>query len=121
MSITQSLVAFVLSAGLLTITPGFDTALVLRTSTIEGARKAAFAALGIAVGCMSWGAAVALGLGALLAASQFAYDLLKWTGAFYLAWLGLALIRKRLAKFVDHFHAPDAFSVHTVGIAGRDT
>ena len=99
MSITQSLVAFVLAAGLLTITPGFDTALVLRTSTIEGARKAAFAALGIAVGCMSWGAAVALGLGALLAASQFAYDVLKWTGAFYLAWLGLALIRKPRSDF----------------------
>lgn len=74
MSVTQSLVAFVLAAGLLTITPGFDTALVLRTSTVEGARKAAFAALGIGVGCLSWGAAVALGLGALLAASQFAYD-----------------------------------------------
>jgi threonine/homoserine/homoserine lactone efflux protein len=99
MSITQSLVAFVLAAGLLTITPGFDTALVLRTSTIEGARKAVFAALGIGVGCVSWGAAVALGLGALLAASQLAYDVLKWAGAAYLAWLGFQLIRKPRTDF----------------------
>ncbi len=99
MSVTQSLVAFVLAAGLLTITPGFDTALVLRTSTVEGARKAAFAALGIGVGCMSWGAAVALGLGALLAASQLAYDILKWAGAAYLAWMGLQLICRPRSDF----------------------
>jgi threonine/homoserine/homoserine lactone efflux protein len=99
MTVTQSLVAFLLAAGLLTITPGFDTALVLRTSTIEGAKKATFAALGIGVGCMSWGAAVALGLGALLAASQLAYDILKWAGAAYLAWLGLQLIRKPRSDF----------------------
>jgi len=99
MTVTQSLAAFVLAAGLLTITPGFDTALVLRTSTLEGSTKAVFAALGICVGCLSWGAAVALGLGALLAASQFAYDVLKWAGAAYLAWLGLQLICKPRNEF----------------------
>ena len=99
MNVTQSLVAFVLAAGLLTITPGFDTALVLRTSTVEGSRKATFAALGIGVGCLSWGAAVALGLGALLAASQLAYDVLKWAGAAYLAWMGFQLIRRPRTDF----------------------
>lgn len=99
MTVTQSLVAYVLAAGLLTITPGFDTALVLRTSTVEGSRKAAFAALGIGVGCLSWGAAVALGLGALLAASQLAYDVLKWAGAAYLAWMGFQLIRRPRSDF----------------------
>lgn len=99
MTVTQSLVAYVLAAGLLTITPGFDTALVLRTSTMDGAKKAALAALGISVGCLSWGAAVALGLGALLAASELAYDMLKWAGAAYLAWLGIQLIRKPRSDF----------------------
>jgi threonine/homoserine/homoserine lactone efflux protein len=110
MSVTQSLLAFVLAAGLLTITPGFDTALVLRTSTLEGARKAALAALGIGVGCLSWGAAVALGLGALLAASQFAYDVLKWAGAAYLAWLGLQLIRKPRTDFSPGLSADSSIS-----------
>lgn len=99
MTVAQSLVAYVLAASLLTITPGFDTALVLRTSTMEGARKAALAALGISVGCLSWGAAVALGLGALLAASELAYDMLKWAGAAYLAWLGIQLLRKPRSDF----------------------
>ncbi|WP_395033840.1 LysE family transporter [Klebsiella sp. KE9456] len=38
------------------------------------------------------GAAVAFGLGALLAASELAYDLLKCCGAVYLCWLGSQLI-----------------------------
>ena len=99
MTVTQSLVAFVLAAGLLTITPGFDTALVLRTSTIEGAKQAARAALGVCVGCLTWGAAVALGLGVLLAASELAYDILKWAGAAYLALLGLRLVLKPRNEF----------------------
>ncbi|ATB33515.1 LysE family translocator [Melittangium boletus] len=93
MTITQSLLTFLLAAGVLTITPGVDTVMVLRTSTLEGPRHAAFAALGIGLGCLLWGAAVALGLGALLAASELAFTLLKWAGAAYLVWLGVGLIR----------------------------
>ena len=42
-----ALIAFVLAAGLLTVTPGIDTALVLRTAGVEGARKAALAGRGL--------------------------------------------------------------------------
>ncbi|MFL5104724.1 MAG: LysE family translocator [Xanthobacteraceae bacterium] len=92
MSIAQSLLAFTLAAGLLTITPGFDTILVLRTSTAEGPKQAALAGLGVCVGCLCWGAIVAVGLGALLTASHIAYEALKLLGAAYLVWLGLNLV-----------------------------
>src|SRR5215208_3385106 len=95
MSIAQSLLAFTLAAGLLTITPGFDTILVLRTSTAEGAKQAALAGLGICVGCLCWGAIAAVGLGALLTASHIAYEALKLLGAAYLVWLGLNLVLNR--------------------------
>lgn len=88
------LTAFTLAAALLTITPGLDTALVLRTSLTEGRRSAAFAAAGICAGLLAWGAAVAVGLGALMAASALAYDILRWCGAAYLIWLGVSLIAK---------------------------
>lgn len=94
MTIVQALSAYVVAAGLLTITPGLDTALILRTAAVEGPKRAAFAALGINVGCLVWGAAVALGLGALLAASAVAFTVLKWAGAAYLVWLGVNLILK---------------------------
>ena len=96
-----ALIAFVLAAGLLTVTPGIDTALVLRTAGVEGARKAALAGLGIALGCLAWGVFVALGLGLLLQASELAYTILRWAGAAYLVWLGIKLIRSRREGLIE--------------------
>ena len=87
----QSLLAFTAAAALLTVTPGLDTALVLRTAA-EGPRRAFAAALGICLGCLAWGAIAAVGLGMLLQASELAYLALKWIGAAYLVYLGLRLI-----------------------------
>ena len=78
MSVTDALMAFTFAAALLTLTPGLDTALILRTATVEGTRKAIQAQLGINAGCLAWAAAVAFGLGALIAVSELAYNLLKW-------------------------------------------
>jgi threonine/homoserine/homoserine lactone efflux protein len=99
MTIAQALLAFSAAALLLTVTPGLDTALVLRTAAVEGARRAALAGAGIIAGCLVWGAAVALGLGALFAASQLAFTVLKWAGAAYLVWLGLNLILRPRDRF----------------------
>ncbi|WP_395331667.1 LysE family translocator [Novosphingobium sp. BL-8H] len=86
------LLAFVVAATILTITPGVDTAMVLRSATVDGRRPAAFGGMGILVGCLIWGAAVALGLGALLRASEMAYAIVKFVGAAYLLWLGAKLV-----------------------------
>lgn len=88
MDIPQALLSFALAAGLLTITPGIDTALVLRTAAVENTRNAVFAALGIVSGLLGWALLVALGLGALLAVSKTAYRILQFAGAAYLIWLG---------------------------------
>jgi threonine/homoserine/homoserine lactone efflux protein len=107
-TIVQALVAYVLAAALLTLTPGLDTALILRTAAVEGPKRAGLAAVGIITGCLVWGAAVALGLGALLAASSFAFTALKWAGAAYLLWLGLNLILKPRDRFELSKGAPAA-------------
>ena len=95
MTTLQALLAFTLAAGLLTLTPGVDTALVLRTAAVEGARRAMLAGAGVCAGCLGWGAVVALGLGALLAASEVAYDALRLVGAGYLVVLGLRMAASR--------------------------
>lgn len=99
MSATDSLLAFSFAALLLTLTPGLDTALILRTACVEGGKKAFQAALGIDTGCFIWGALVALGLGALLAVSEFAYTVLKVCGAAWLCWLGLQLLWRPRSSF----------------------
>jgi threonine/homoserine/homoserine lactone efflux protein len=104
MTVVQALVAFSIAAGLLTVTPGLDTALVLRTAAVEGPKRAGLAALGIGAGCLVWGAATALGLAALLQASALAFTALKWAGAAYLVWLGIGL----LVKPRDRFEVGDA-------------
>lgn len=88
------LLAFLSAAFLLTVTPGVDTALVLRAATVDGRRQALMASLGIVLGCLIWGAAVSLGLGALLHASEMAYTVVKFAGALYLVWLGVKLLLK---------------------------
>lgn len=89
---TANFLAFVLAAALLTVTPGLDTALVLRTWLHGGRRAALLAATGIAAGCFVWGCGVALGLAAVLSAAPVAYTVLRWCGAIYLLACGLQLL-----------------------------
>ncbi|ROR13242.1 LysE family translocator [Erwinia sp. JUb26] len=98
MTVTDALMAFTFAATLLTLTPGLDTALILRTSTVEGTRKAIQAQMGINAGCLAWATMLAFGLGALLAVSELAYNLLKWCGAAYLAWLGAQMLLRPRQK-----------------------
>src|SRR5438552_428190 len=92
MTVGHALVAFTAAAGLLTITPGLDTALVLRTAAVEGSRRAMLAGAGICVGCLTWGLAASVGLGALLAVSRSAYVALRVLGACYLIFLGATML-----------------------------
>lgn len=86
------LLAFGLVVALLTITPGLDTALVLRTAAVAGRGRAWGAVAGIQAGVLAWGAAAAVGVSALLLASQLAYDVLRFAGAIYLVWIGLRML-----------------------------
>jgi threonine/homoserine/homoserine lactone efflux protein len=93
---TTAILAFSAAAALLTLTPGLDTALVLRTAAVEGGRRAMLAGCGISVGAVLWGAVAGLGLGALLAVSATAYLVLKVAGALYLLYLGTGMLRSAL-------------------------
>ncbi len=86
------IISFLFAITLLTLTPGFDTALVLRSAAAQGWQRASATALGVTLGCLVWGVGVGLGLGALLLASEMAYNLLKGIGAVYLLYLGVRLL-----------------------------
>ncbi len=98
MTIPQALAGFALLAAVLTIIPGLDTALVLRSSLTQGRRHAYATAFGICSGAFVWGAAAAVGASALLAASEFGFMVLKLAGAAYLLYLGVSMIVKTFLK-----------------------
>ncbi|MBO1073128.1 LysE family translocator [Roseomonas marmotae] len=105
-----SLTAFVAAASVFTVTPGMDTALVLRTSGASGARAGLAAAGGICLGLLVWGVGAAFGLTALLAASALGFAIVTWAGAAYLVWLGLKLLARPRVLVAEgpHRAAPGA-------------
>ncbi|WIM97098.1 LysE family translocator [Actinoplanes oblitus] len=93
MDLTHAVLSFALLGALLTITPGLDTALVLRSAVTMGRGPAFATALGVNVGALTWGAAAAVGVSALLTASTVAYTALRVAGAAYMIFLGVRMIR----------------------------
>ena len=90
----SALASFAVIAGLMTLVPGLDTALVVRTAVVAGRRAGFATALGINTGVLIWAVAAAAGVSALLAASRLAYDGVRLAGAVYLVWLGVGMLRR---------------------------
>lgn len=82
------LLAYLAVATLLTLTPGPDTMFVLASAASGGPRNGVAATLGISAGLFVHASAAALGISALIAASPLAFDVLRFGGAVYLAWIG---------------------------------
>jgi threonine/homoserine/homoserine lactone efflux protein len=91
-SLGVAVLSFAVVAGVLTVTPGLDTALVLRAALTGTRREALATAAGIVAGLLVWGVAAAAGISALVTASAVAYDVLRYAGAAYLGWLGARLL-----------------------------
>ncbi len=98
MTITQALLSFALIAALLTIIPGLDTALVLRSAITRGGRYALATAVGINTGALVWGIAAAVGASALLATSEVAYRILTLAGAAYMVIFGVTLFYRSFRR-----------------------
>lgn len=90
-----TLLLFSLVALVAIATPGPTVLLALANGSRYGVRRSVPGMLGAVVSDFVLVGAVALGLGALLAASEFWFSVLKYAGAAYLAWLGLRLLRSR--------------------------
>lgn len=85
----NTLIPFVGASVLVAMVPGPSTVVVLRESVVSGRRAGTAAVLGNETGVLLWGLAAALGLTALLAASELAYDVMRVAGAVVLIWFGV--------------------------------
>jgi len=107
--VVELLAFFGVSANVI-VTPGPDTALTIRSSLMGGRRAGIFTAFGVSSGQAVWTLASAVGIAALLAASEPAFLAVRILGAAYLIWLGLqalaAAVRGRRDKMVARESRP---------------
>ena len=94
----MDVLAFLLVAAVVIVTPGQDTALTIR-NTLAGARRAGIAtAAGVSAGQAVWTLATSVGLAAVVAASEPVFQAIKLVGAAYLVVLGLQSIRDAMRR-----------------------
>lgn len=84
---------FLAGAIALAIAPGPDMTFTLATAASQGRLAGLAAAAGIMTGGAFWVGATALGLAALLAASDNALTLVRWAGGAYLLFLAVQTLR----------------------------
>ena len=83
---------FIVASIAVIVAPGQDLVLVLSRGLGQGASAGISTAAGVSTGLMGHTLLATVGLGAVLAASDLAYLILKFAGAAYLAFLGLRLL-----------------------------
>jgi threonine/homoserine/homoserine lactone efflux protein len=89
----ESLLLFGLVAFIGIATPGPTVLLALTNGSKLGVRASLPGMFGAVLSDFVLISAVSVGLGALLAASEFWFSVVKWLGAAYLAYLGIRLLR----------------------------
>ena len=85
--------SFVVAGLALNIVPGADMTFVIAAAARGGRGDGTIAALGIGAGTFAHILAAVLGLSAILASSQTAFNIIKWIGAAYLLWIAVSLLR----------------------------
>lgn len=83
---------------LVIVTPGPDTALTIRNTLLGGRAAGLATAAGVAAGQAVWAFAAAVGIAALVQASQPAFTALRIAGAAYLVLLGVQSLLSALRR-----------------------
>ncbi|MEY2677581.1 MAG: hypothetical protein RLZ00_273 [Pseudomonadota bacterium] len=98
----DQLLAFLLAASLITLSPGPDNLMVLSLGMSRGRKQGMAFGLGCALGCFSHTLLAAVGVSSLLMASPIAFTVLRVGGGLYLFWLGVQALRSRGGAHVPH-------------------
>jgi len=101
----ESIVVFFAASVALALAPGPDNIYVLTQSAIQGRAAGLFVTLGLCTGLLVHTAAVSLGVAALFAASALAFNVLKFVGAAYLAYLAWLAFRAGASDLMKNRNA----------------
>jgi threonine/homoserine/homoserine lactone efflux protein len=88
------LAAFLGVSAIIIVTPGPDTAVVIRNTLLGGRAAGAAAAVGVAIGQILWALTTSFGIVGLLTAFHSLFTAIKFAGAAYLVILGAQALRE---------------------------
>ncbi len=97
----QAFLSFMAFAVVVTLVPGADFAVVLRNALVGGRARGLWAAAGVTTSNVVQGVGVAVGLGALIVASQPVFTAIKWAGVAYLLYLAAQALRAAVRNRYD--------------------
>lgn len=109
---------YVATEAALSLSPGPAVMLVIAYGLAQGARRSVWASLGILSANGLYFALSATGVGALLAASDTFFDAVRWCGAAYLVWLGLAALLGRPSPITVSQSTARGRSPRTIYLSG---
>lgn len=92
---------FAVFALLLVLAPGPDFAVVVKSALAGGRRAGFWTGVGVTASNVVQGTAAALGVGALIVASQPVFDAIRWVGVAYLCWLAVHALRSAWGGAAD--------------------
>ncbi|MCG5239579.1 LysE family translocator [Azospirillum doebereinerae] len=99
---------YLIAVCVLVLAPGPDSLLVLTRSVADGRQAGVVATLGISVGNVIHALLAAAGISALIAASPALFDVLRYAGGGYLAWIGARSLWSAWASRNQAADAPKA-------------
>lgn len=94
--------AFVAAAFFISISPGSGAVNTISNGMQFGLRRSLPSIFGLQLGYGAQILIVGVGLGALLASSNTAFNILKWLGVAYLVWLGIQKWRQPVLTIDEH-------------------
>jgi threonine/homoserine/homoserine lactone efflux protein len=115
--VDTQLLAFAGVSLLLAVTPGPDMAVVTKNALAHGRRGVLLTTTGIGFALLIWAAATAVGVSAVLRASNELFFVLKLAGAAYIAYLGIRTLlesRRRRADTDFLAEAPPPAPAHAI-------
>jgi len=94
-------ITYFIATIILSVTPGPGVFSSISSGLHHGFRLGMWNGIGMQLSSLIWVAIVALGLGAILIASETMFNVVKWIGVAYLIYLGIVTWRSRPRTFVE--------------------
>ena len=118
MSGIENYLGFLLAGIIMNLTPGADSIYIITRSIAQGKKAGIYSVLGIGSGAITHIILAAFGLSVILAKSILLFNIVKWTGAAYLIYLGIKMLIDKSNLFDNEkteFEKVDLWKIYQQG------